>query len=207
MSMTTYIFAIDPSVMSLGWSVVDPADGTIATAGAIVQKTHHSVDYRRRAHAMAHIVDHTIAHQIAFGLPYRLAVVIETPSNWFTPRAIKSKDSEAVQRLYFMTGCLVGRLASNDDVDSIWGVYPKWKGQTPKAIMKRRALNRLQQAGRHVTPSMTHDTAEAILLGLYAAERTTDNRLHTSFDPPIELICRTNELDTTCTFDVDEIPD
>jgi hypothetical protein len=121
-------------------------------------------DWPERAASMATMISIILESNMESGT-YADAI-IEIPSNWFCERGQSSKDSEAVQKLYFTVGASVLALAHTTGIMCVWGVHPEqWKGQTPKNIM----LNRAEKlAGIRIN---NHDAAEAILLGAYAHAR------------------------------------
>lgn len=154
------IFAIDPSIGSLGYALHE--NGCITSAGVIKQKGNQG-GYHWRGAGMAS----TVA-QLVVGIP-KVHVVIETPTNWFNERGMASKDSEAVQKLYYVVGAIVGVCQGILNVDSVWGVDPnKWKGQTPKKIMQTRCEKYLGVMDLKLPDRAPHDTAEAVLLAAYA---------------------------------------
>ena len=197
------IIAVDPSISSLGCALVS-FEGIPLNAWFIHQRTARSHDYHRRAFAMAWLL-RTLIESIGDEQKEVAEVVIETPVNWFTPRAIRSKDSEAVQRLYYCVGAIAGLAATAANVSSIWGVGPKWKGQTPKDIMLRRAYKYLQDHEKSFTAEyMPHDVAEALLLGRYAAAHRLVGGQGQGYSDPIEGIHDRTSLDTSLHFDIEE---
>jgi hypothetical protein len=195
--------AVDPSIASLGLAF-SKFDGGIIDARFLRQTTGRQVDYHVRAFAMAQML-RAIAFEASTDLKADLTFVLEVPANWFTGRAMKSKDNEAVQKLYWTCGIIIGVLTQTPCIDSTWVVTPRWKGQVPKDIMKRRALAHVRGSFQgSVDEGMPHDTAEAVLLARYAAERrnvSVENRVW--FGDPIVGVHRKNYLDQRCTTSVE----
>lgn len=91
--------------------------------------------------------------------------VIETPENWFGPRGVMAKDSEAIQKLYFFCGMLNGALVHLPHCVGVAGVTPtRWKGQTSKEKMVQRAYDMCRTYNWDVS-DLTDDAAEALMLG------------------------------------------
>ena len=198
------IMAVDPSIASLGLAF-SRFDGGIIDARFLRQITGRQVDYHVRAFAMAQML-RAIAFEVSTDLKADLTFVLEVPANWFTGRALKSKDNEAVQKLYYTCGIILGVLTQTACIDSTWVVTPRWKGQVPKNIMKRRALQHIRSdfQGHIVDESMPHDVAEAILLARYAAERRhVDMHNRIWFENPLVMIHRKEYLDQRCTTSVE----
>lgn len=160
----TSLFAIDPSIGSLGLSL---HINDIPIATVLVQQKHSKEPYHRRAFGMARFVKYQVESLISeFCLNIETSdVLIESPTNWFNQRAIASKDSEDVQRLYFVVGTLIGTLQYS--VSTILVVSPSWKGQQPKTVMQSRAVRYAAQYDRDLPDSVKHDAAEALLLGRF----------------------------------------
>lgn len=167
MSVQPPILSIDPSMTSLGYAILQGE--VLQSAGFIKQQTSSSVDYHARGAYMAAEVIRIIS-VLEPPVPL-LDVVIEAPANWFDSRGTASKDSEAVQKLYYQVGLLVGMLCNHDAVRSVWCCTPgQWKGQTPKPIMVTRSQRFTAAQGIFLPDHVPHDVHEAILLGRWASK-------------------------------------
>ncbi len=160
------IVAIDPSIGSLGYAALTPK-GDILAAGVISQHTSRDEDYHARGFYMAQTIERRIK-DISEEMQEGVDVLIEVPANWFCERGSASKDNEAVQKLYYQVGAIIGLLATLPYVRGVWTVQPhQWKGQTPKAVMVKRALAYASAQGVFLQEKIPHDTFEALLLGVY----------------------------------------
>ena len=164
-----YLLAIDPSLRNLGFGLLSDS-GRITAAGLLKQVTDPLIDYHIRGCWMAHNVYQLIC-TLGTDVSIPINVVIETPANWFGPRGQVSKDNEAVQKLYYLVGAVIGILTQHPWVHSIWSVAPTWKGQTPKEIMIKRARSYARSQDLVLNKDAPDDTAEALLLARYALER------------------------------------
>lgn len=148
-------------------------------AGLVSQSSEG--DWKERAIQMARVVKEIAVQELGKGAR-RTRAVIETPDNWFTDRGEDSKRDEAVQKLYWFVGHLVGALEGlmyhAGYIQDIWTVVPKaWKGQTPKPIMHDRGVKALTDQGWILDPKkFKHDVAEAVLLA-----RIAGNKLRSEF--------------------------
>jgi hypothetical protein len=141
-------------------------EGIVRNTGVIQQHTDAEVAYQTRAKAMADTVERLI--NILIEWDELVDVIIETPENWFGPKGMDSKNSDAVQRLYWQVGVIVGILSHTANVSGIWCVGPtQWKGQTPKPVMLARALKYTAEQQIFLPETIPHDTAEAVLLGRF----------------------------------------
>lgn len=199
-----YLLAIDPSINNLGYAIFSKG-GALIHAGFLQQEADRSLDYRARSLAMAQgverLLDLSTEGDVLAPHFQSVDLLIETPENWFGGRGMASKDDEAVQKLYLLVGTVIGTMAASLVVGSIWGAFPTaWKGQTPKDIMKSRAIRYAGTQGINLPPSVPHDTCEAILLGKKGYEAFVGGkRVDPPFDPPtihdyehpfINIFCR-----------------
>lgn len=199
------IIAIDPSLKNLGFAVIDWS-GLIRHAIILQQLTSHNVSYHARGLWMArevhrlidNVVLPNILQHMPQGLPLvqrdQLDVVMEVPTNWFNERGIASKDDEAVQKLYYQVGAIVGTLCAHPNVSGIWVVEPmQWKGQAPKNVMKERAFKYAARQGINLPDTVPHDTCEAILLARFGMahydEGGENNPRPDSYTTPLVNLC------------------
>ncbi len=158
------ILAIDPSIQSLGYALgaTGKKNPTFFEAGVIKISSRHAKYHVRGLHMAMNII-HILPPTST------VDVVIETQTNWFTHRGMASKDNEAIQKLYYTTGCLVTHLAICPSVRRIFGVSPnQWKGQLPKKVMIDRATHLLELQNKRLIPQTPHDTYEAVMILEYA---------------------------------------
>lgn len=176
------ICSVDISIKNLGYAFLKP-EGEIVTVGILQQDTPQSVDYHTRGWHMARQLLRVI-EEAAESIEGPLDVILEVPSNWFDSRGMDSKNSEAVQKLYYQAGAIVGALATSKGVHSIWTVTPiQWKGTTPKDVMVRRAKAFAGAQGIFLRNGIPHDSCEALLLGKYAVQLRQED----GYDVP--LVC------------------
>lgn len=170
-----HLISIDPSISSLGTAFHD-YKGSLEEACLLTNTNSTSMPWQERAEFMARATAEfwwrrLTMNRIAYGA---LIVVIEMPENWFGERGMQSKDSEAIQKLYFFTGMLIKSLSiCLTYVHQILLVTPtRWKGQVPKPVMVQRAFKYLKkQDFQWPEGGMSDDIAEAILLGKYTLEK------------------------------------
>lgn len=169
--MNKIIFAVDPSIRSLGWAVIMPGVGTVLEAGYIKNKSKDNDDYAARAVAMGILTRSTLYTACSRSRGPRADVIVEQPAAWLSAKGLASMHSESIQRLYYFVGALCGLLIDCDVVDSIWCIpASKWKGQTPKDVITRRVARRLEAQGKKLPKKTPDDTVEAIQLGAYASK-------------------------------------
>jgi hypothetical protein len=163
---TDYLLGIDPGIENLGWGLVK-VDGTKMSPrpvgfGAIKQSTATSVPYQARALSIASNVVSLVA-----SLEVSVHIICETPGNWFNAKGEASKDSEAVQKLYWTTGAILGGLGAYHGLSAaamtMWVVEPRdWKGQVEKPMMRQRNIAWLDQYGLALPESAPMDTSDAL---------------------------------------------
>lgn len=185
------LFAIDPSLVSLGYARMD-IDGYPRCAGILKQKSDSSVDYHTRAMRMASELDKLIyvsSSEVVEGF----VVIIESQASWSSGKGLHSKNKGSIQRLYFLTGCIVGMAMSNPRVVSTWCVEPQlWKGQAPKDVMKRRAKYYVEKYDLDYPDKMPHDASEALLLGKFATKKLYQGATNIEFRKPL-VRCTTTD--------------
>jgi len=163
-----YLISIDPSLRSLGYAVFKKNKDLIVAGVARPRKVKIvGKSYHQRGAILA---DDLWRYLESFIDSEKSAdIIIELPTNWFNERGMTSKDNEAIQKLYYFVGALIGILYNKPNVFSIWGVSPMaWKGTTPKPVMIERAYKYLKTMGKDTDIKMPHDTCEALLLGRFA---------------------------------------
>jgi hypothetical protein len=137
----------------------------------------------------------------------RVNVILEVPTNWFSDKALASKDSEDIQKLYLQVGVLIGMLAEASWVESIWGVAPnQWKGSAPKHVMVARAKTFAAQQQLILAEDTPHDSCEALLLArdayLHRAQRD-DGSFSSGYAKPYQCIHQRHRIDSS-TFECRE---
>lgn len=188
-SANMILMAIDPSIgssNSLGYAFLETA-GRPMSVGSLSQVAGKQLDYRLRGilmgRAVYDLVDCARDTPLSLITPGEksVVVIIETQSNWFTPRSMKSKDSESIQKLYYTTAAIISSLLQHPSVASIWATSPAWKGVVPKDVMVKRALRHVEKHDCSLDrPS--HDAAEALLLGKWALSHRRDENAIPMFD-------------------------
>lgn len=179
MSKTTapssdYLISIDPSLRSLGYAIFKRSMALVVAGVARPRKARIAgKSYHQRGVVLA---DDLWRYLESFMDSKKSAdIIIEVPTNWFNERGMTSKDNEAIQKLYYFVGTLIGILYNKPNVFSIWGVTPMaWKGSAPKPVMVERAYKYLKNLGRDTDIKMPHDTCEALLLGRFAFSKRID---------------------------------
>jgi hypothetical protein len=160
--MNDVIVGIDPSVRCLGISIIDRHTGYPHYCGLIKQEG--DAEEHARSVKMAMSVASFIRRNIVRS-DTSVTVAIEVPSREETERGKKGLDSGNVQQLYFTAGCIAAACASIPNVAEVVGAIPiKWKGQTPKPIMIKRAATALAKHGMAIDSAARHDAAEAYLI-------------------------------------------
>jgi len=112
--------------------------------------------------------------------------VTETQENWFGEKGEHSKNSGAIQKLYFFTGILCKAMSELPRMNSIYGIGPtQWKGQAPKDVMQKRAVKFGKSMNEFIKTGMKHDAGEALLIGKYALKYlSTDTYKHIVLKKP-----------------------
>ena len=163
------LVSVDPSQRSAGMAAIDMANGEIVEVIHLTNdaagESLHKGGWARPACCMGRAVAFVAQQLSSLYSPVTIHTICELPANWFSEKAIASKDSEDIQKLYFSVGHLCGELSRIPVVKSIHLILPGlWKGQKPKRIMVKRA--------KRFIPTITnHDVAEALLLGKLAYEK------------------------------------
>jgi len=176
--------AIDPSLVSLGLAVLESTGKPHLLQH--IKQHNTAANWHARALQMATAVQYTLSQNLPLS-PF--AVLVETPANWFCERGQDSKNSEAVQKLYFVTGAICASLFEIPACRGIWSVDPgQWKGQSPKSVM----LTRAQRYCARYDINLMHapsDVAEALLLGVYGLkhQEPTDGSSLRFSEPIIHL--------------------
>lgn len=177
--MKRHLLTIDPSIGALGFAIHDLA-GKVLGVGTIKQ-TQTSKHYTTRALTMTRVLRYTIGH-----LPISV-VVMELPQQWTSIRAIKSRDAESIQKLYYTAGSML--YAMFDSGYDLWFVKPTaWKGQAPKRVMVKRAEQWLAKS-KFAFQSINHHEAEAVLLGKFAYEHR-ENESAIRFSLPLQQVAQ-----------------
>lgn len=167
---TWQLVTIDPSLRNLGIAAFEMQGAGVEKllyVGAIHAryKSSSATAWFVHSNAMVKAVDHLIHAIIDVKKPF--LIVTETQENWFGSKGAASKDAGSIQKLYFFTGALSQILQQEEGFRGIYGVGPStWKGQVPKEVMMRRAKN-WASLGSWTLTGLTHDAAEAFLLGKY----------------------------------------
>ena len=197
------LVTIDPSQNSLGMAFFSLA-GLPHTALHIKRKVSTPGDWHSQAMQMATAVSHTVA---VYRYDEALTVLIELPANWFGVRGMHSKNSGAIQKLYFTTGAICAFLQTEPTCVAIWGVSPSsWKGQVSKDIMLNRARNYCTTHEIDIQ-GCADDVAEALLLGKYAFEhKEISNDFTLRFQKPIVQVSQSSYVERVGTK-VDNVPE
>ncbi len=169
-----YLIAIDPSLRSLGYAMFKKSKALVLAGVArprLARITARS--YHQRGVSLADDLWRYL--EPVMTVKKSADIIIELPTNWFNERGMASKDNEAIQKLYYFVGALIGILYNKPNVHSIWGVTPMaWKGDVKKPIMVERAHRYLKNLGRDIDEKIPHDTCEALLLGRFAFSKRID---------------------------------
>ncbi len=190
------IIAIDPSLKNLGFAMLDRL-GHLRHAIILQQTTSAQTSYHARGLWMAREVRRLVDTSGCTSVD----VIMEVPTNWFNERGQASKDDEAVQKLYYQVGTIIGTLAAHPSIAGIWVVEPmQWKGQAPKNVMKERAFKFAARQGVNLPAGIPHDTCEAILLARFGMAHYDDGgddsaRPDAYTNPLINLCMRSGYLD------------
>ena len=164
---------IDPSMRSLGYALasIDQSNIQYLSYGSLVALgDEKDTPWRLRSYEMADALYRDVGALLSVHRIKSLSVITEVPDNWFTEKGMDSKNNEAVQKLYFFTGCMIGVLKGLSECTAVYATVPsQWKGQAPKRVMIQRCIGVLQRrVGDHITPgqvrAMPDDTVEAIML-------------------------------------------
>ena len=161
------VIAIDPSIHNLGIALSD-ANRNVIDAVLIKSGSVNEANWQSAASAMAEAVVLTINTALLEEPGDTWIAVSEMPENWFGSRGEKSKDNEAVQKLYYYVGYQMCFLHSHFPKVPMFLVTPsRWKGQTPKAVTMKRVLRILAQQGIN-KDKIDNNVADAIMIGQYA---------------------------------------
>lgn len=162
-----HFICVDPSIRRLGVAYYE--HNKLREAYLLSQDGKD--DWRRRAMAMCH----RLCGLIHFVIPPDTSfdILTEIPENWQGERGVTSRDSEAVQKLYYFVGLMAAMLPLTG-ARYVSGVTPtRWKGQIPKRIMIKRGLTWCEE--QDVVPTFEDDNVmEAILLGKYFLNHSHD---------------------------------
>lgn len=161
------ILAIDPSLLSLGWTVMehtklagecnDPP--VLCTYGTLCPPKELKAETlaKRIVYILSALSD--ILEASSRALHDIDTVVIEQPESWGAYKSMASAHSGSLLGLHILTGALLGWAATVADVELI--KVSKWKGQLPKVVTKKRMEK------KYKTTFKTSDEADAVGLGDY----------------------------------------
>ena len=107
-----YLIAIDPSLRSLGYAVFKKSMALVLAGVARPRKAKIvGKSYHQRGAILA---DDLWKYLESFiDSKSNTDIIIELPTNWFNERGMTSKDNEAIQKLYYFVGALIGILYNN----------------------------------------------------------------------------------------------
>lgn len=160
------VISIDPSIHNLGIAVAN-TDRVITEATLIRSSKDQSANWQSAALTMSEAVSLIITTAIADD-PEGYILVSEMPENWFGERGEDSKNSEAVQKLYFYVGYQMSLLRRQYPSIKMFLVTPTvWKGQTPKTITLKRAVALLAKQGVSLKV-LDLNVSDAIMIGQFA---------------------------------------
>jgi hypothetical protein len=184
------LVTIDPSLRNLGFTIFTMLNNGIRTVDwlgdiSLTPPIPKETTWIQIASSMANATYKLLYNHVGH-IP--VAFIVETQENWAGPKGIHSKDTGAIQKLYFFTGILSHKLTRITTPLGVWGVGPThWKGQTPKKIMIRRAKAFCAELNINHAKFSDH-AAEALLLGRYAIGHMLWSETILKFKKPIELL-------------------
>lgn len=184
------LITIDPSLRNLGIAMFGMTDEHISSLmclGGIHNPAKDNDDWFLRASLMVQAVETFIESVRVTGEPFLL--VTETQENWFGPKGEDSKNSGAIQKLYFFTGALSQLFPRVANYEGAYGIGPStWKGQVSKEVMMDRAHRWLEAKGWGEPLNMTHDIAEALLLGKYVVQHIQLRAGEVYLEEPMQVL-------------------
>jgi len=185
------LIAIDPSMRNLGYALytIDRGLATLQALGSTHMQGNTVYTWQKYAYDMACKSTDVIAVEIESYLAERVVIVTELQEVFSGAKGQMSMDAGAIQKLYFFTGAMVRCLSALPRVEGVWGVTPThWKGQINKTVSMRRAQSIIKAGLGETKPDIPHDTAEAVLIGKYAATRIQYGMETVDFTHPISCI-------------------
>ena len=152
------VLAIDPSIISLGWAVLEPPNDkpVLLDYGTVKCKTVGLPIETRMNTTIAGLED------AVRDLDRESIVVIEKPQLWGAYKSVASMHSGDLLGLYLLVGALYW-WAANRFVNHLVYLIPvsEWKGQLPKTVTQKRMEK------RYNVTFETDDEADACGLGTH----------------------------------------
>jgi len=159
------VLAIDPSIISLGWAILEPPNDepVLLSYGTVECATVHLPVETRMNTTIAGLED------AVRDLDRESIVVIEKPQLWGAYKSVASMHSGDLLGLYLLVGALYW-WAANRFVNHLVYLIPvsEWKGQLPKKVTQKRMEK------RYNVKFTTDDEADACGLGTHFLTTAND---------------------------------
>lgn len=152
------VLAIDPSINSLGWAILEPPNDepSLLDFGTVICHTVRLPVETRMNTTIAGLED------AVRDLDRESTVVIEKPELWGAYKSVASMHSGDLLGLYLLVGALYWWAANRFESHKVFLIpVSTWKGQLPKTVTQKRMEK------RYDVKFTTDDEADACGLGTH----------------------------------------